>query len=219
MESTSAYILITNLNDVATNIEPEREYEFTLQGPSVQSRELLKSITLEFLKKINYDKVYNLLCLCLEEIISNSVKANVKRAYFLLHNLDITKHEEYEKGMKDFKEQGIGNIKDKKFIEQVNQLGLYVKMYFKISNDSLFITTRNNSVISKEELERINKRLKISENKSPEDIFMNSIDQTEGAGLGIIMIKKIMSQISKSTDCFSISATETETITALQIKE
>ena len=46
---------------------------------------------------------------------------------------------------------------------------------------------------------------------------MNSIDQTEGAGLGIIMIKKILSQISSAPDCFAISATETETITELKI--
>ena len=46
---------------------------------------------------------------------------------------------------------------------------------------------------------------------------MNSIDMTEGAGLGIIMIKKIMKQISRAEDCFSIRASETETITELKI--
>ena len=79
------------------------------------------------------------------------------------------------------------------------------------------ITAKNNSVISDEEIERINKRLMLSEGKSAEELFMNSIDQTEGAGLGIIMIKKILSQISSAPDCFAISATETETITELKI--
>ena len=61
------------------------------------------------------------------------------------------------------------------------------------------------------------KKLKLSENQSPEDIFMNSIDTTEGAGLGIIMITKILRQLSTAKDCFSIRATDTETITELKI--
>ena len=48
---------------------------------------------------------------------------------------------------------------------------------------------------------------------------MQSIDTTEGAGLGIIMIKKILSQISCATNCFSIKATDTETITELKISQ
>ena len=75
----------------------------------------------------------------------------------------------------------------------------------------------NNSVISKEELERIEKKLKASENQSPEEIFMKSIDTTEGAGLGIIMITKILRQLSTAKDCFNIRATDTETITELKI--
>ena len=96
-------------------------------------------------------------------------------------------------------------------------MGLYVKLYFSVINGCLTITAKNNSVMSKEEVERVNTKLKLSENKSPEELFMNSIDQTEGAGLGIIMIKKILSQISSAEDCFSIKTTDTETITELKI--
>ncbi len=192
-------------------------YEYTLRAPNSKNRETLNLIVLEFLKHINLEHTYNLLCLCLDEIISNSVKANIKRAYFISNNLNITDHKDYERGMKSFKEQGMANIKDAEFIEKVNNLGLYVKISFKISDGGFYITTRNNSVISEEEIERINKKLKLCENKTPEDIFMNSIDQTEGAGLGIIMIKKILSQVSSTEDCFSIKATDTETITELKI--
>lgn len=192
-------------------------YEFTLDKPNLQNRVFLKTIVVEYLKAIQREKAENLLCLCMEEIISNSVKANIKRAYFIINHLDINNHQDYEKGMKHFKENGVGNVKDSSFINTINNLGLYVKISFKIEGNILYIKTRNNSVISNEEIKRINKRLKLSENKSPEDIFMNSIDQTEGAGLGIIMIKKIMSQISPVEDCFSISATDTETITELKI--
>jgi len=218
MMSVSAAII--NINDssgIMDAIQDEKVFEYILHDPSPENKEKLKNIVLEFLKKINLEKSYNLLCLCLEEIISNSVKANIKRAYFISHNLDINKPADYEKGMKSFKEEGLSKIKDMTFVKKINDMGLYVKLYFSILNKGLTITAKNNSVISKEEIDRVNKKLKLSENKSPEDLFMNSIDQTEGAGLGIIMIKKILSQISSAPDCFAISATETETITELKI--
>ena len=211
---------ITN-NDVISQaidcIQQHKVLEYTLKNPSAQNKETLKRIVLEYLKVINLEKSYNLLCLCLEEIISNSVKANIKRAYFLSHNLDINNHEDYEKGMASFKEKGLCKIKDPYFINKINSMGLYVKLYFLLENAGLTITAKNNSVISQEEIERINKRLMLSEGKSAEDLFMNSIDQTEGAGLGIIMIKKILSQISSAEDCFSIKSSDTETITELKI--
>ena len=145
------------------------------------------------------------------------MKANIKRAYFISHNLDINKPEDYEKGMKSFKEEDLSKIKDMRFVKKIADMGLYVKLYFTIQNGCLTSTAKNNSVISKEEIDRVNTKLKLSENKSAEDLFMNSIDQTEGAGLGIIMIKKILSQISSAPDCFAISATDTETVTELKI--
>ncbi len=192
-------------------------YVYSLVRPSAENKETLKRIVLEYLTAINKEKAYNLLCLCLEEIMSNSLKANIKRAYFISHNLDINNPDDYGKGMASFKEDGLGKIKDQFFINKINSMGLYVKLIFALENNNFTIVARNNSVISKEEIERVNKKLKLSENKSPEELFMNSIDQTEGAGLGIIMIKKIMSQLSTAEDCFTITANETETITKLII--
>ena len=78
----------------------------------------------------------------MEEIISNSVKANIKRAYFLYHNLDINNHDDYEKGMKNFREGGVSNIRERNIVNIVNNLGLYVIISFKIQNNIFYITTR-----------------------------------------------------------------------------
>ena len=206
-----------DLTRVAECISNKTPFEYTLTGPSAGSREFIKDVAMEYLRTIGKEKCYNLLCLCIEEVISNSVKANIKRAYFLINNLDITNPQDYEKGMKCFKDLGMGNIKDENLVKGINYLGLYVKLVFKIEDDTFYITAHNNSVISKEELERINKKLTCSQNQTPEEMFMHSIDTTEGAGLGIIMIKRILSQISSAPDCFSIRATNTETITELKI--
>lgn len=217
MENTVYSTITCDISDVTAAISAGSPYEYVLSGPSVNSRNHIKNIIQEYLKAIGKEKSYNLLCLCMEEIISNSVKANIKRAYFLSNNLDINNQDDYERGMKHFKEAGVANTKDKEFVKQVHDLGLYVKLCFFLKDDIFYITARNNSVISSQELDRINKKLKLSENQSPEDIFMNSIDTTEGAGLGIIMITKILRQLSTAKDCFSIRATDTETITELKI--
>ncbi len=217
MRDSSSISEENDISKVVSCISQGIPYEHILTSPKPENREFLKSIALEYLRKIDREKDYNLLCLCMEEIISNSVKANIKRAYFIINNLDINNHDDYVKGMKNFKELGVCNMRDPSFVEKINKLGLYVIITFKFVDGCVYITTRNNSVISKEEIERIEKKLKLSENQSPEDIFMNSIDMTEGAGLGIIMIKKIMKQISRAEDCFSIRASETETITELKI--
>ena len=208
-----------DLSCAAECIKNQKPYEYVLSGPSPKSREFIKNVALEYLRAIGKEKFYNLLCLCIEEVISNSVKANVKRAYFLSNNLDISNPADYEKGMKNFKEAGMGNVKDESLVTKVHSLGLYVKLVFKIEDDTFYITAHNNSIISKEELERINKKLNLSNNQTPEQMFMHSIDTTEGAGLGIIMIKRILSQISSAPDCFSIRATNTETITELKISK
>ncbi len=207
-----------NFSELADCIQNKRSFVYTLKSPSLENKEKLKSVVIEYLKVINLEKSYNLLCLCLEEIMSNSIKANIKRAFFMSNNLDINNPEDYKKGMEYFKENGLSKIKDGTFVEKINKMGLYVKLYFNLDNNCFTITAKNNSVMSKEEIERVNKKLKLSENKSPEELFMNSIDQTEGAGLGIIMIKKILSQLSSAEDCFSIRATDTETITELKIQ-
>ena len=206
-----------DLTCAAECIKNQKPYEYVLRGPSAESRDFIKNVALEYLRTIGKEKAYNLLCLCIEEVISNSVKANIKRAYFLTNNLDISNPADYEKGMKNFKEAGMGNVKDNNLVKKVNSLGLYVKLIFKIEDNNFYITAHNNSILSKEELERINKKLTLSKTQTPEQMFMNSIDPTEGAGLGIIMIKRILSQISSAPDCFSIRATNTETITELKI--
>lgn len=205
------------VSEAKSCIKEGKLFVYSLKNPNPENKDTLKSIVLEFLKTIQLEKCYNLLCLCLEEIISNSVKANIKRAFFISNNLDINNKDDYERGMQSFKEKGLARIKDPTFVNKINTMGLYVNLYFSITDGCLTITARNNSVISKEELYRVHKKLELSENKTPEDLFMNSIDQTEGAGLGIIMIKKILSQISSAKDCFTIQSSDTETITELKI--
>lgn len=195
----------------------KKPYEVYLSGPSDASREFINRSLELYLTAINREKAQNLLCLCMEEILSNCVKANIKRAFFIHNELDINDHEQYELGMRDFREVGVGQGKQLELIKSAKDLGFYVKIRFSIDDDILTITAKNNSIISPEELTRINKKIEYSKNQTSEEIFMNSVDMTEGAGLGIIMINKIMDQVSSLKDSFSIYADDKDTVTVLRI--
>ena len=206
-----------NYSEIETSIAENKPYETLLQGPTDASREFINKSLLMYLKAINCEKYHNFLCLCMEEIISNCVKANIKRAYFIHNELDINDPEQYKLGMRDFRDVGVSQGKQLELITSAQDLGFYVKILFEINKNVLTITTRNNSIISPEELKRINNKIELSKNKTSEEIFMNSIDMTEGSGLGIIMIKKIMEQISSLKDSFSIYADDKDTVTVLRV--
>ena len=217
MSSTNNFDCL-DFSSIETSIAEKKPFEALLKGPSDESREFInKSIEL-YLKAINRESAHNLLCLCMEEVISNCVKANIKRAYFIHNELDINDPEQYKLGMRDFHDIGISQVKQFELITCAQELGFYVKIIFSIENGVFTITTRNNSIISQQELKRIKNKIKLSKHKTSEDIFMNSVDQTEGCGLGIIMIKKIMDQVSSLKDSFSIYADDKDTITVLRIE-
>jgi len=124
---------ITNeelFSEAQSCIKDGKLFVYSLKSPTPENKDVLKTIVLEYLKCIQLEKSYNLLCLCLEEIISNSVKANIKRAFFISNNLNINNKDDYEKGMKTFKEKGLSKIKDPFFVNKINTMGLYVKLYF-----------------------------------------------------------------------------------------
>ena len=208
-----------DISKVQEFIAAGKPYNLNLNGPSTGERDYLKGLLTEYLKQVGKEESYSLLRLCMDEIISNSVKANIKRTYFIVNNLDINNHKDYEAGIKSFHDVCMSICKEQAFVQKILDLGFYVRCRFHIENNILTITTRNNSVISQEEIARIEKKLALAANQTPEQIFMNSIDMTEGAGLGIIMINKIISQVSTLQDRFSIRATETETVTELKINK
>ena len=206
-----------DFSELETSIAQNKPYETMLQGPTEESRDFISKSLLLYLKQINRENVHNLLCLCMEEIISNCVKANVKRAYFIHNELDINDPEQYKLGMQSFRESGVSQAKQLELITCAQNLGFYVKVKFSIENGVFIVSARNNSIISPEELQRIKNKIELSKNKTSEEIFMNSVDMTEGCGLGIIMIKKIMEQISTHKESFSIYADDKDTITELRL--
>ncbi len=199
-------------------LEQLNYYEYTFKDPSKYNTEKLTSLIDIFLRKIQKEDFSPFVGICMGEIVSNSIKANLKRAHFILNGLDINNPKEYQIGMQNFHDEGLCLLKDKATAKKIKKMNLYVKIILSVENNQLKIITINNSTITPEEQDRIYAKLKLSEDTESEDLFPESVDTTEGSGLGIIMIQRLMSQMGLSRDCFSIYANDKETFTELVIK-
>ena len=167
-----------------------------------------------FLTECHQNHMIGYLNFCLGELLTNSKKANTKRIYFSQRGLDLNDKEDYEKGMKTFKEDTLNNIDY--YLTEQKKAGLYIKFEIQLIDDFIKIQIKNNALLCPFERERIDEKLKSVENYTTEkDALEKLLDQTEGAGLGIIIIILMLEKIGLSKEDYKVYTNETETITEI----
>jgi putative nucleotidyltransferase with HDIG domain len=118
--------------------------------------------------------------------------------------------------MARFKQDTLDNICH--YLELQKKQGLYIKISLFVGRDSCKVEVRNNSVITRAELIRISDRLTRSDQfKSIDEAFATVLDDSEGAGLGIVMMVMMLHKMGMSADNFDIEATDNETVARLSI--
>jgi HD-like signal output (HDOD) protein len=176
----------------------------------------IRDVTTEFLEECNQQHMNKYLGFCLGELLTNAKKANTKRIYFREKNLDINNSDDYKKGMLTFKEDTLNNIDY--YMSEQKKAGLYVKLNLLYTEDNLIVEIRNNSLICKEEKERIEYKLKnVKQYKNENDVFKHILDQTEGAGLGIIIIILMLQKVGLKKENYKVYTNDTETITKITL--
>lgn len=214
MENGEKELKKLDLSKIQTAVKLHTPIEITSYTLPRSMEWYIQEVMEAFLKECHQEHMFNNLSFCLGELLTNSKKANTKRVYFKLHNLDINNKEDYQKGMTSFKLETLSNI-DYYLVEQ-KIAGLYVKFSIQLTQDSLVIQIKNNSVLTKWEKERIQKKLDDVELYRNEKAgFLNSLDLTEGAGLGIIIIILMLEKIGLTKNNYRIFSTDTETITQI----
>lgn len=176
----------------------------------VYMHEVLK----EFLLACNHLYLFEYLNFCLSELLINSKKANTKRVYFLEKNLNINDELQYHEGMISFKEETIKNIDY--YLEEQKKLGLYIKLYLQATDEKIIIEIRNNATLTTFEEKRIKEKIRAAQKYNDvEEVITKVLDQTEGAGLGIIIIILMLQKVGLQKDTYECYSTETETITRI----
>jgi putative nucleotidyltransferase with HDIG domain len=169
-----------------------------------------------FLKELGQQHLKDYLAYCIRELAVNAKKANTKRVYFMERGLDITIPQEYKEGITSFKEDTFNNIGH--YLQLQKEKGLYIKILFQVKGHTIILEVRNNVVITKTELIRIHDKLARSRQyHTLEEALTQVLDDSEGAGLGLVILILMLKKIGLDEDCFDIIPGETETIARISI--
>ena len=176
--------------------------------------EYMEEVLASFLSELGQEHMGTYLRYCLNELVTNAKKANTKRIYFKEKNLNLFDDSDYERGMQNFKEETLSNIRH--YLAMQKLTGLYVKLILQTRNNRIKIEVRNNSVLTFREYKRMHDKLSRAQQYTSVDQAMNQvIDQSEGAGLGIIIMILMLEKIGLTEENFQILSENGETITRI----
>jgi putative nucleotidyltransferase with HDIG domain len=169
-----------------------------------------------FLRLVGQEKLKDYLVYCVQELTVNAKKANTKRVYFAERGLDLSNPEDYKQGMTSFKADTLDNIGH--YLQLQKEQGLYIKLILQNKKNIIFIEVRNNVAVTKTELIRIHDKLARSRQyDSMEDALSQVLDDSEGAGLGLVILVLMLKKMGLDEDCFDILGTAAETIARIVI--
>ncbi|MBQ4378954.1 MAG: HDOD domain-containing protein [Treponema sp.] len=176
--------------------------------------EYMEQVLSAFLNELGQQHMENYLKYCLNELVTNAKKANTKRIFFREKKLDLFNDDDYARGMKNFKEETLNNIRY--YLGLQKQSGLYVKLILQTRNNRIKIEVRNNSELTFREYKRMHDKLSRAQQYTSVDQAMSQIiDQSEGAGLGIIIMILMLEKIGLTEENFQILCENGETITRI----
>ncbi|MBQ7158652.1 MAG: HDOD domain-containing protein [Treponema sp.] len=174
----------------------------------------MNSVLAAFLDELNQHHMIEYLTYCLNELMTNSKKANTKRVYFREKNLDINNDADYAEGMKDFKVHTLNNINY--YLQQQKAAGLYIKLVLQTRNGKIKVEVRNNTDLTINEYKRMHDKLsRAQQYTSPDQAFSQILDDSEGAGLGLIIMILMLEKIGLTEENFQIVCENGETITRI----
>ena len=190
--------------------------QFSLLTPEVEAC-LIRVLSI-YLSQLDLLYLKDMFINILKELVNNAIKANAKRLYFKRKNLDINKKEEYRNGMETFKEDVfVGNPE---FLEELGKSNFIVRVFFSITGDIHKIHVINNVPIIPEEMNKINARIKKAYTyHGISDAFDDILDDSEGAGLGLIITLILMKNAGFPPEAFSMSTNGKITSATINIDE
>lgn len=176
----------------------------------------INEVLTQFLKELGQSHMTDYLVYCLNELTTNAKKANTKRVYFTERNLDITDSYDYAEGMKTFKQDTLGDITH--YLQKQREAGLYIKVVIQSRNDKIKLEVRNNSELTFFEYKRIHDKIcRAQAYTNMEDALMQVVDETEGAGLGLIIMILMLRKVGLTDDAYRVVVQDGETIVQVEL--
>ncbi|EKR75554.1 HDOD domain-containing protein [Leptospira noguchii] len=152
----------------------------------------------------------------LKETIANSIKANFKRIYFQELKADIHNPTIYKQKISGFKKNYLDN--KEKYEELLFKNNFVVLVSFIYNKDMIRIRVMNNVKLSPTEVERINQRIeKARLYNDLAEAFLEAGDETEGAGLGLVMSLMMLKNDGLSATSYKIESQGNNTSVIIDI--
>ncbi len=177
---------------------------------------LIDRILEMYLSELGQEKLLEPLSFCLKELISNAQKANVKRIYFQERGLEISQPADYERGMRDFLTDLSANLDH--FLNQLRMRRLSIDVALHATAEVLTVSVRNDVELAPAERRRIEEKITRSRGfHSFFEALETSVDSTEGAGLGIMILIQFLKRIGLGEKALSIRTGKGGTVSSLMI--
>jgi HD-like signal output (HDOD) protein len=188
--------------------------QFNFFKPEVEA--VFMKILHRFLGKHDVLYLKDMLVTVTRELITNAAKANIKRLYFKMMNMDINIKEDYRKGMETFKKDVFTGEND--IFNKLNEVNLLVRVIFESSPENLMIRIVNNTPILEEELKKIESRIKKAFSYTDiSEAFEDVMDDSEGVGLGLIMTLMLFKSAGFPLETYRIKCENNLTTASLNI--
>lgn len=179
-----------------------------------EMEEYMSSVLTCFIEELGQGQMRDCLTYCLRELVNNAKKANTKRVYFEDKELNINDKNDYDLGMKTFKTDTLNNIKY--YLKQQQKKGLYIKVLFQTRNNKIKIEVKNKAELTVFEYKRIHDKIARGlKYESVEEGISEVLDNTEGAGLGIVIMVLILRRVGLTDENFQVLSENGETITRM----
>ncbi|MCL2184351.1 MAG: HDOD domain-containing protein [Treponema sp.] len=176
----------------------------------------IEQVIESFLRHLNLLKIKDYIVYCVQELVVNAKKANTKRIFFEERGLKLDIDRDYEEGMKTFKEETISNINY--YLQKQKEKGLYIKVILQVKRNAISIEIRNNVLANKIEQLRIHDKMARSRQfDTLEDALTQVLDDTEGAGLGLVILVLMLKKMGLDDEAFVIKTTDKCTIANILI--
>ncbi|MBQ0166832.1 MAG: HDOD domain-containing protein [Treponema sp.] len=167
-----------------------------------------------FLKELNQEHMTEYLVYCMNELTTNAKKANTKRIYFQEKHLDINDPKDYEMGMKTFKVDTLENLKHYLSLQKASNY--YIKLILQAKNGKICLEVRNHTELTVFEYKRIHDKLsRAQQYTSIDEAFAQILDDSEGAGLGLIIMILMLQKIGLAENNYQVFSENGETISRI----
>jgi putative nucleotidyltransferase with HDIG domain len=205
-----------DIAEVRRAVRSSTPYVLRLRGSVPESFPLLDSVLEAYLTELGQEKVLEALSYCVKELTLNAEKANAKRIYFEEHGLEILRKDDYEKGMRGFHAELSENLEH--FLQRLQERRMSIDVTFQSTEEALAVSVKNDAALAPMEQARIKERIARARTfRSFSEALETSLDHSEGAGLGIMILLQFLKSVGLDEKALSITTENGRTVSSIVI--